>query len=136
IGNVEIEAVLRGQGVDIGILQDIETFGIGLHQAVFDAVVNHLDEVSGADRAGVDIALLDAGVASLAPAGARDVADPRRQRREDRIEAVDHGLVAADHHAIAAIDAPYAAGRADVDVMDAAFLQGFAAAHVVLPERV
>ena len=70
------------------------------------------------------------------PGGARNVADARRQRREDRIEPVDHGLVAADHHAIAALDAPDAAAGADVDVMDAALLQRLAAADVVLPERV
>ena len=113
--------VLR-QCVDIGVLQDVETFGIGLHQAIFDAVVDHLDEMPGADRAGVEIALLDAGVASLPPLGARNVAEAGRKRGEDRVEAFDHLLVAADHHAVAALDAPDAAGGADVDVMDAALL--------------
>src|SRR5260370_4277636 len=98
--------MLWGQGVDIGILQDVKTFGIGLHQAIFDAVMNHLDEVPGADRAGVDVALLDPGIASLAPAGARNVADARRQYREDRIEPIHHRLIAADHHAIAAVATP------------------------------
>src|ERR1700761_939676 len=125
--------MLRGQRVDIGILQDIETLGIGLHQAIFDAVVDHLDEVSGADRSGVDVALLDPAITALAPRGARDVADARRQRREDRVEAIDLRLVAADHHAIAALNAPDAAGGADIDVMDATLFQGLAAAHVVLP---
>ena len=66
----------------------------------------------------------------------RDVAGARRQRLEDRIEPVDHGLVAADHHAIAALDAPDAAGGADIEIMDAARLQRLAAADVVLPEGV
>src|SRR5579863_6944151 len=127
--------VLR-QRLDIGVLQDVETFGIGLHQAIFDAVVNHLDEMPGADRTGVDVALLDPGIASLAPASAGDVADARRQRSEDRIEAIDHRLVAADHHAIAALDTPDAARGADIDIMDAALLQCLAAADVVLPEGV
>ena len=70
------------------------------------------------------------------PCGARDIADAGRQRREDRIEPVDHRLVAADHHAIAALDAPDAAGGADVDIVDAARLQRLAAADVVLPEGV
>src|SRR5438105_11064302 len=136
IGNVEIETMLRRQAVDIGVLQDIKTLGIGLHQAIFDAVVNHLDEVAGADRAGVNVALFDPGIASLAPFGARDIADARRQRREDWIETIDHRLVAADHHAVAALDTPDAATGANVDIMDAAFLQRFAAAYVVLPKRV
>ena len=128
--------MLRWQGVDIGVLQNVKTFGIGLHQAVFDAVMNHFDEMPGADRAGVDITLLDAGVASLAPAGARDIAGTRRQACEDRIETIDHRLVAADHHAIAAVDSPNPAAGADVDIVDSAFLQRLAAAYVVLPERI
>src|SRR5581483_6986638 len=118
------------QRVDIGILQDVETFGIGLHQAIFDAVVDHLDEVSGADRAGMDVALLDSGVAAFAMLRARYVAGAGRKRLEDRIEPVDDGLLAADHHAIAALDAPDAARGADVEIMDATRLQRLAAADV------
>src|ERR1700753_2902372 len=102
--------MLRRQRIALGILQDIETLVIGLHQAIFDAVVNHLDEVSGADRPGMNVALLDPAITALASSGARDVADARRQRCEDRIEALDHRLVTADHHAVAALDAPDAAG--------------------------
>src|SRR5205085_9416030 len=102
----------------------------------FDAVVDHLDEMSGAAGAGVDVALFDARIAAVAAAGARDVADPRRQRLEDRIEPVDHGFFAADHHAIAALDAPDAAAGADVEIMQPLFLQGLTAADVVLPECV
>src|SRR5271154_7006096 len=105
--------MVRGQRLDIGVLQDVETLGIGLHQAVFDAVVNHFYEMPGADRAGVDVALLDARIASLTPAGARDVADTRRKRGKNRVEPVDHGFVATDHHAIAAVDAPDAARGSD-----------------------
>src|SRR6202165_5442571 len=101
--------MLCGQGVDIGILQDVKTFGIGLHQAIFDAVMNHLDEVPGADRAGVNVALLDPDIASLAAASAWNLAKARRQCREDRIEPIHPRLVAADHHAIAAVDTPDAA---------------------------
>ena len=37
-----------GRFVDACAAQDVEAFGIGLHQAVFDAVVNHLHEVARA----------------------------------------------------------------------------------------
>src|ERR1051325_3582244 len=124
------------QRVDVGVLENVEPFGIGLHQAVFDAVVDHLDEVSSADGAGVDVALLDPGIAALAAFGARDVAGTRRQRLEDGIEPGDDLLGAADHHAIAALDAPDAARSADVEIMDAAHLQCLATADVVLPEGV
>src|SRR5205807_7107475 len=90
----------------------------------------------GAGRAGVDIALLDTRVASLAAGRARDVSDAGRQCLEDRIEPVHHRLVAADHHTVAAFDAPDAAAGADVEIMQAFCLQRRAAANVVLPERV
>src|SRR4051794_23414883 len=124
------------QRLDIGILQYIKALRIGLHQAVFDAVVNHLDKMSGANRAGVNIALFDAGIAPLAPGRAWNIAHPRRQRRKDRIEPVDHRLVAADHHAVTALDAPDASAGANVKVMDAFFVERLAAANVVLPKSV
>src|SRR5205085_11976802 len=96
----------------------------------------HLDEVSGADRACVDISLLDPRIAALAPAGARNIADPRRQRGKDWIKPVDHCLVAADHHAVAALDTPDAAAGADVDIVDALFVERLAAPDVVLPKSV
>jgi len=40
-----------GQRLDSRVLEDVETFSIGLHQTVFDAVVDHLDEMTGPDRA-------------------------------------------------------------------------------------
>ncbi len=53
----------RGLGVflarlraDVGIAQDVESFGVGRHHAVFDAVVNHLDEMTGAVRAAMQVA--------------------------------------------------------------------------------
>src|ERR1700730_1388543 len=128
--------MLRWQRIDIGVLQNVKTFGIGLHQAIFDAVMDHLDEMPGAYGACMNIALLDAGVASLAPGGARDIACAGLHRSEDGIEPVDHRLVAADHHAIAAVDPLDAARGADVDVMDAVLLERLAAAYVVLPERI
>jgi hypothetical protein len=136
VGMSRSKRCVLGQRVDIGVLQDVEALGIGLHQAVFDAVMDHLDEMAGADRAGVDVALLDPRDRGPRGPWCADVADAGRQRLEDRIEPVDHRLVAADHHAIAALDAPDAAGGADVDIVDAALLQRLAAADVVLPEGV
>ncbi len=44
--------------------------------------------------------------------------DAGRQRREDRIEVLDDLLLAADHHAVAALQAPDAAAGSDVHVVD------------------
>ena len=135
-GRLSVEALVLGQLVAVLVPQDVEALGIGLHQAVFDAVVDHLDEMAGAGRAGMDIALLGARIAALAARRARDVAEPGRQRVEDRIEPVDRLLVAADHHAVAALEPPDAARGADVDIVDALLAQRLGAADVVLVEGV
>ena len=49
---------------------------------------------------------------------------------------IDGLLVAADHHAIAAVDAPDAAGRAAIDIADVLRGQRLGAANVVLVEAV
>jgi hypothetical protein len=41
--------------------------------------------------------------------------------------------VAADHHAVADLEPPHAAGGADVDVVDPALVERRRAAHVVVP---
>ena len=56
--------------------------------------------------------------------------------REDRFEPVERRLVAADHLAIAALDAPDAAGGADIHVGQPLRLQGGGPADVVLEHRV
>src|SRR5258708_34330315 len=98
--------------------------------------MDHLDEVPCADGAGMDIALLDPDIAAFAPLGARDIADTRRQCREDRIEPADHFLVAADHHAIATLDAPDAARGAHVDIMKPACFRRLAVPNTVRPQRI
>ena len=64
------------------------------------------------------------------------VAGAGRQGGEDGIQPVDHRLVAADHHAVAAFQAPHAAGDAGVDEADALPGQDLAVAHRVVEVRV
>ena len=90
------------------VLQDREAFGVGLHQSVLDAVVDHLGVVAGADRP------------DAAPAPIRR----RRQRLENRAQALDHGLVAADHQAIALGEPPHAAAGARIDVVNLTLRHG------------
>ena len=73
-----------GRGADL--VQHVEPFGIGCHESVFDAVVDHLDEMPGADRPDVQIAARGAAAASL---GRRAL---RGQRREYRLELL-HGCI-------------------------------------------
>ncbi len=87
---MEVEVELGGLG------HDLEPFGVGLHEPVLDAVVDHLDEMAGAGRP-------DVGVAALGGQG------------EEGGLAGGHRLVrTADHQAVALLQSPDAAGRAGV----------------------
>ena len=86
----------------VGPAHDLEALGVGLHESVLDPVVDHLDEVPGADRA-------DVGVAALGG--------------ERQQGGLDHGhrlVRAADHEAVALGQAPHAARGAGVDEADPA----------------
>lgn len=84
----------------------------------------------------MEIALLARRVAALAMLCRLDLALAGRQRGEDRLQPVEGRLVAADHQAIAAIEAVDAAGGADIHVVDALDRELLTAADVVLPEGV
>ena len=132
VGQVEVVLIVlgvaqrRGLGVDrmrlladIGRAQNAETFGIGRHQPVFDAVVHHLDEMAGAVWPAMQIALLGrAGAQFLASRRGRDVAPAGGQGRKNRIETLNHRLFAADHHAVAALQPPHPAAGPDIDIVD------------------
>src|SRR5579862_5387455 len=45
VRNVEVEALGLRQVLAAGVLENIEALRVGLHQAVLDAVVHHLDEM-------------------------------------------------------------------------------------------
>ena len=62
--------------------------------------------MAGADGAGMDIAAFGAIVGGIATGGADDRAKAWREGIEDRIQQVDDLLVTADHHTIAALEAP------------------------------
>jgi hypothetical protein len=83
--------------------EHVESFRIRGHDAVLDPVVDHLHEVARAHGAAMQVALL-----------------VRSQCPEDRIEPLHRGFLAADHQAVAVLQAPHPAARADVDVLDPA----------------
>src|SRR5262252_6542646 len=89
---------------DVGGLQDAEPHGVGGHDAVFDAVVNHLDEVACAIWPAMQIALLGGTAGLLTPRRARYlVAHAGSQPGEDWIEVLDHRVLTTDHHAVASL---------------------------------
>ncbi|NWJ69594.1 decarboxylating 6-phosphogluconate dehydrogenase [Pseudonocardia sp. ICBG1122] len=92
-------------GDQLAGLHQLEALGVGLHEAVLDAVVDHLREVARAYRPGVREPLLAHALGA--------------QRVEDRHGALDVLGLAARHQAVAVVLAPDPARDAAVDVADA-----------------
>ena len=67
----------------------------------------------------MEVAQLGGALVFRAPDGAWNVTDARREGVENRVEVVDDSLLAANHHAVAAVESPNAAARADIDIVDA-----------------
>src|SRR6202040_999331 len=93
------------------ILENVEALRVGLHHAVLDSVVNHLDEMSSAGGAAMNVTFFRSTCRCarhfLASRSAGNVAASRSQGFENGIKALDGILGTADHHAVAAIDPPY-----------------------------
>ena len=105
---------------ELGLLEQLPALGVGLHDRVLDAVVDHLGEVAGADLAGVDGAEVALGLEGV----------------EGRLHLGDVGGVAAVHQRVAVLQAPDAAGDAAVDVADLLLGEQLGVGDVVGPARV
>src|SRR6185503_6322967 len=100
--------------VVVARVHDLEAFGVGLHQAVLDPVVDHLHVVAGTRSTDVEVATGGC------------------ERREDRFERGDGLPISADHQAIADLQAPDPARRPGIDVVDALLLQRRVPADIVV----
>src|SRR5207302_8886390 len=100
-----------------------------LHEPVLDPVVDHLHVVAGAGSA-------EAQPAARADRRTTLLVRLRCEHVEDRRQRLDRLPWSADHHAVPDLQAPYAAGDADIDVGDPALAQRLRAALVVGPARV
>ena len=131
VREVEVVALVGRQRLVAGVAQDVEAFGVRLHQAVLDAVVDHLDEVAGAGRTAMQVATRGGARLAFASGRRRNARLARCERRENRLEARDRFGRAAHHQAVAALGSPHAAARARVDVVDALRRQRARAADIV-----
>src|SRR5262249_34077500 len=102
----------------VGVLEDVEAFGVGGHDAVLDAVVNHFYEMAATGGAAVEIAFFGGATDFVAAGSAINVAATWGERFEDRIKVLDDFFFAADHLAIAALEAPNAAASAHVAIVN------------------
>src|SRR5680860_192408 len=86
----------RGLGVlgalvlaGVRVLEDVQALGVGGHDAVLDAVVHHLHEMTCAGRTAVEVSLLGRARITAEPRRAVNVAQAGCDRLEDRIEVGD-----------------------------------------------
>ncbi len=115
----------------VGVLENVEALGVGGHQTVLDAVVDHLDEVACAGGAAVEIAFFGGAACFLASRSTRSVSASRSERFENGIEMADGVVFAADHLAIAALQSPHAAAGADINIVNALFRKLLGAANII-----
>ena len=102
----------------VGGAQHAQSLGVSSHDAVFDPVMNHLDEVTGAVWPAMQVTLLGGASGLFTPGRARYVACAWSQGCKDWIELLDNLLLAADHHAVTSLQSPDAAARSHVHVVD------------------
>src|ERR1019366_9539775 len=119
IWQVEIVAEFFRQFLAGSIAEDVKALGISLHQSVFDAVVHHLDEMSGTRWPAMNVALFGGARYFVAARCPGNIAGSGGERFEDSIELLHSFLGAANHHAITAVQAPDAAAGADIHVVNA-----------------
>src|SRR5579875_135003 len=136
IGDVEFEAFVFGEVFGILVDHEVEAFGVGLHDAILDAVVDHFDEVAGAGRAAVQIAFFGGAAEFFASGSARDVPAAGSESFEDVLDGGEGLIGSADHEAVAALDAPDAAAGAGIHIMNASRFELGGAADIVLIEAV
>src|SRR5258708_39694469 len=103
---------------DVSLTQNRQTLGVCRHNSVFHSVVDHLDEMTGATWAAVQVALFG-GTPDLVPAdGARNIAYSRSEGGENWIEPLDDLGLTPNHHAVTSLQTPNSSAGSDIDVVD------------------
>src|SRR6266699_39225 len=103
---------------DIGMTKDVQTFCISCHDSVFDAIVNHLDEVASPVWPAVEVALLGRSSNFLTTGSARCRVNAGGQNGEDRVKMLHHSFLTADHQAVTTLQAPDSSTRSNVNIMN------------------
>src|SRR6266511_1771488 len=135
LGEIQVVPELLPDALAARPAQEVEALGVGLHEPVLDAVVDHLHEVARAVRAAVEIAVLSAAGAGAARRRWRGGA-ARGERPEHGLEPLEGVAIAAHHEAVAALETEDAAARPGVEVADPLLGEEPGAADVVLEEGV
>src|SRR3954447_15974745 len=104
--------------------QNSEPLRICSHQAILDAVVDHLDEMTRPTRSAMQVARFrGAGSGFLSSRRAWNIAHAWGESFKDRVQTLNCRFRPADHHAIAPFKAPDAAAGTNVNVVNS--LRGY-----------
>src|SRR6476646_9374936 len=136
VGEVQVVLLIFGKFRLVRVAEDIEAFGVSLHDSVFDAVVHHFDEMASPRGAAIDVTFFSSSRQLVASRSARDVAAAGSERLENGIELLNDFFRSADHHAVSALQTPNAAAGTDVHVMNAFVAEHFGAPNVVFEIRI
>src|SRR4029077_5821612 len=92
--------------------------GVRGHEPVFDSVVHNLDEMSGAVRPAMQVTLFGRPTKLVTARRSRHFANSWCKLGKDRVQALNDFCVAADHHAITALQTPDAAAGSYIDIVN------------------
>src|SRR5262249_60904813 len=101
------------------------------HNAVLNTIMDHFYEVAGAIGATMQVTLFGRPGNLFAAWRASDIARARGKCGENRIQVPDGLGSSTNHHAIPALQAPYAATCTDVHILNLAWSQFLCAPYVV-----
>ena len=106
---------------DAGMLEDVQAFGIRGHDAVFDPVVDHLDEMTGATRPAMQIAVFGRKRLTIPARCPVGCPDSRCECSKDRVEVMNRIGVATDHEAEPTFETEHTAAGTHVEQPNASF---------------
>src|SRR6266436_2028630 len=121
---------------DVGVFEDVQSFGVGCHDAILNAVVDHLDEMAGTMGATMIVTLFGSAIDFFASRDAYCGVDTGGQGRKDGVEAFDDFVLAANHLAVTTLESPHAAARPYVKVVDAMWFKHPGVPDIVVVVRV
>ena len=87
----------------VRMLEDVQPFSVSGHQAVLDAVMDHLHEVSRSCRTAVQISVFSGAVPPLPAGGGRRRAAAGSKRAEYGIKTLDRRFRTTNHQAVATL---------------------------------
>src|SRR6266851_1198913 len=116
---------------DIGSFQHTKPLCVSRHHPVLNPVMHHLDEVSAAIPATVQIALLCGPTNLLAPRSTRDISNPRSDSLEDGIKILHRRIRPTNHHAVTPLQPPHPSAGPHINIMNSFFSKLLRAANIV-----